>query len=347
MTSRTAPAVLWARAMSGTGEPDATRAPSEPSWPPADPAGVLDRGVDVAEGRMRLPERELPSVMRGEVARVLQRAPEALLDALDRILVGEHAPDGLRLLERTGVLGLLLPEVQSLVGFHRSCPAHHKDLWDHTLRVLDRLEADADLRWAALMHDAGKVPTRRVDERGRVQFLRHERVGAWYLRGVAGRLAMPSARTERIAFVIEQHGRVNAYAPDWSDRAVRRLMREAGEALDDLLAFSRADFTTGRRERARRIRSNLRELEQRVERIRREASEQPLLPRGLGHAVRDELGIRPGPELGDWIAWLRERVGAGELPPRAATEVYLQAVRERVRGGGRAEAPPEKPDQNG
>lgn len=267
--------------------------------------------------------------IRRELGRLTAVAPEELLAAFDRALLSPCVLDVLRALQRLGVMALLLPEVDGLVGFHRSCPVHHKDLWDHTLKVIARMAPDADLRWAALMHDAGKIATRVVGEDGKVAFLRHEPVGAWLMHGVARRLGFPAARAERVAFVIEHHGRVNAYEQGWTDRAVGRFARDAGERLDDLLAFSSADFTTKRSAKATRIQENLQDLRARLVRLHAEAAAQPMFPRGLGAEVAALLGIRPGPEVGEVMTWLKAEVTAGHLPSGAPTAVYLAAVRAR------------------
>lgn len=267
--------------------------------------------------------------VRRELGRLTAVPAEELLAGFDAALASSRVVEVLCALQRSGVIALLLPEVDALVGFHRSCRVHHKDLWDHTLKVIARMAPDLDLRWAALMHDAGKIATRVVGDDGKVAFLRHEPVGAWLMRGVALRLGFPPERAERVAFVIEHHGRVNAYEKGWSDRAVGRFARDAGERLDDLLAFSSADFTTKRSAKALRIKDNLEDLRARLARLAEERQAPPTFPRGLGRRVAELLGIRPGPAVGEVMRWLQAEVDAGRLPAAAGAEVYLAAVRDR------------------
>ena len=289
-------------------------------------ADILEIAAEVARGEASPPEG---TFQRRDVGRVLEGAPEAWLSRLDQVLTGAHAREALCWLEATGALGVLLPEVQALVGFHEGVTAHHKDLWAHTIEVVERTPVEADLRWVALLHDIGKIATRAIDERGRVTFYGHERLGAWLVGGVAARLGMPRARATRIAFVVEHHARVNAYAPDWTDRAVRRLIRDAGEHLEDMLQFSGADYTTRRRGRASRIQAHLAELTERIAEIRRqEASPEPL-PSGLGRALCEGLSLRPGPQIGDAIRWLEAEINAGRLPAGAVPEVYVTALQAR------------------
>lgn len=302
------------------------------TWPPGQAADVLARAVVVAEAGGTADPGAVSDSVRREVARIWDLEAGDLSRRLDRVLCGEDVGGGLELLRASGILAVLLPEVEALVDFHASCAVHHKDLWAHTVEVVERTRADADLRWAALLHDVGKVPTRHLDERRRVSFLRHERVGAIYARGVGARLGMPEARIGRIAFVIEHHARVNAYEPGWSDRAVRRLVRDAGPRLDDLLAFSGADYTTRRRDKASRIRAQLRHLTERIERLRREDEAADLLPRGMGRVVCEALDIPPGPAVGEHLAWLRDRIREGDLPAHADPDTYAEALKAHRRG---------------
>lgn len=303
-----------------------------PAPPPDDPSEMLAFACAVAAGALAW-SGEAPSLAcRREAARVLDPGFDAIVEALDAILVAPTPSLGLEVLRVSGALAVLLPEVMALDGFDQSCRVHHKDLWAHTLEVVERATVDADIRWAALMHDVGKVPTRALDERGRVSFLRHERVGALLMRGAGARLCMDPRRVERIAYIIEHHARVNAYRRDWSDRAVRRLARETGPHLRDLMAFSGADYTTRRRERASRIRGNLRDLARRLDALAAVDAAPPALPRRMGRALCEALGLAPGPEVGAHLAWLTGEIDAGRLPPGASAEACIEAVRERMGG---------------
>lgn len=277
---------------------------------------------------------DLVEAARRELGRLVGVEQAEVLAALDRALLSDTAVEELDVLQRWGVLALLLPEVDALVGFHRSCAVHHKDLWDHTLQVLARMPRDADLRWAVLMHDAGKIATRAIGADGRVGFWRHEATGAYLMRGVAARLAMPAERAARVVFVIEHHGRVNAYDKRWSERAVSRLARDAGAFLGDLLTFSRADFTTKRTAKAERIQDNLRHLAARLAERDAALARGPRFPRGFGVSVAEALGVPPGPAVGEAIAWLDAEIDAGRLPERDDDAVWLEALRRRASQNG-------------
>ncbi|MEC9071141.1 MAG: HD domain-containing protein [Myxococcota bacterium] len=300
--------------------------PAEATAWPDDPAGLMELAAQISEGTSVPPSGGPPDALYRERARVLEGPPEELLAQIDRILVAPQAADGIRFLSQISALEVLLPEVSALVDFHQSCPVHHKDLWAHTLEVLQRTPAVADLRWVALLHDVGKVSTRALDGSGSVSFLRHEQVGALLARGVGARLGMTPERTDRIAFVIGHHGRLNAYETSWSDRAVRRLIRDGGELLDDLMAFSGADFTTRRPGRRRKIEGRLSDLRSRIEKLLQAESNQEL-PRGLGRALMEGLELGPGPELGGIISWLQAEICSGRLSQDAPLEIFVETAK--------------------
>lgn len=295
-------------------------------WPETS-AGLLALAADISEGQLEPPDAPPPEDLLRERARVLDVAPEVALEFLDRVLTGSGASDAIRFLEATGALEVLLPEVAALVGFHESCPVHHKDLWSHTLEVLERTPTSADLRWVALLHDTGKLSTRTVDGTRGVSFLKHEQVGAHLMQGVGARLAMGAERIARITFVINHHGRFNAYESSWSDRAVRRLIRDSGEHLEDLLAFGRVDYTTRKPERRRRIEGRLRDLEARIKELTEDPETTPELPSGLGTALMEGLGLSPGPDLGRIMNGLRDEIASGRLSGDAPVETFLEVAK--------------------
>jgi poly(A) polymerase len=176
------------------------------------------------------------------------------------------------------------------------------------------------------MHDAGKVATRTV-QKGKVHFFRHEELGALLMQGVAARFALPQALGERVCYIIANHARANVYASDWTDSAVRRLIRDMGPHLDDVLAFSRSDWTTKRAGRIAEVKSLAQELAERIPTIAAEDAKVPPLPKGLGTAIMQETGLGAGPWLGQVQQWLQVECDAGRLAPLQEPAYYLAAVR--------------------
>ena len=212
--------------------------------------------------------------------------------------MGTDACTALQFLNDLGALSVLLPEVAALVGFHKDFPVHHKDLWKHTLEVLTRTPPEADLRWVALLHDIGKVATRRLSSTSQVTFTRHEQLGAYLFGGIAARFGFPQDRAERISFILSYHGRVNAYETDWTDRAIRRLVRDLGPHLDDILAFAGADYTTKRRRKQAHIRERLQQLVVRIQQQRLDGVTTSKVPAGRGQAIIGDLNVERGPAVG-------------------------------------------------
>ncbi|MBN2717569.1 MAG: HDIG domain-containing protein, partial [Deltaproteobacteria bacterium] len=129
--------------------------------------------------------------------------PESTLIAFNRILVSPRPDRGFDVLERTGVLGDLLPEVAALVGFGDSI--RHKDVWVHTLQVVRQTPSRLVVRWGALLHDIGKVPTRKFTNDGQVTFIGHPEIGARMFEKIARRLPFPKTAFDEIRFLIAAH----------------------------------------------------------------------------------------------------------------------------------------------
>lgn len=272
------------------------------------------------------PSAETIRAMIREGGHVLTLDREVWLRHFDALLCAPFASVGLALLQDVRVLPMLLPEVSAMVDFHRSCPVHHKDIWDHTLQVVDKCPPLPTVRWSALMHDVGKVWTRTISGRGKVHFFRHEELGAILMEGVAARFLMPDQRRDAVCYVIANHARANVYSTEWTDAAVRRLMRDMGDHLDDVLAFSRSDFTTKRAWRIREVRELGEELIRRMAEIREADARVPPLPKGFGNLVMERTGRPGGRWLGDIQRRLEAEVEAGTLAAGLDAESYFSWV---------------------
>lgn len=273
------------------------------------------------------PTRDVVRAARRDAGSVLDSQTSQWCGHLTKVLMSNHVMAALDFLYDSGALQFLLPEVEAMIGFHKSCRFHHKDLWDHTKLVIHRAARNPVVRWAALMHDIGKVATRSTTKDGKVHFFRHEDFGALLFLGVAARIQMDPDFTERVEYVIRQHSRVNLYDENWTDSAVRRLIRDCGDRLDDLVAFSKADFTTKRQERQQAIIRQLDELERRIAEISEIDSRVPPLPKGLGTQIIDAFGLPPSKRIGELRDWLEAQVEAGHVDGHQAAEVYIDHLR--------------------
>lgn len=152
--------------------------------------------------------------------RILNVARERWLAELDRLLLGEHAAEGLRTLERLGLLRFVLPELQLQVGYDQNSPWHARSLFEHTLGVVESVPADVTLRWAALLHDTGK-PYARVEKPGRSTYVMHDRIGAEIVERTALYLRWPSRRREEVRALVYGHMGHGSPLRDADDAAKR------------------------------------------------------------------------------------------------------------------------------
>lgn len=266
---------------------------------------------------------------------VLDIPPERIRPELERLLVNLYPDRGLDFLQRVKVLQYLLPEVQALVGFNETCRVHHKDIWDHTKKVVSKAKPVAPIRWAALFHDVGKVGTRSVEDDGTVHFFRHEDMSGYLFRGIAARLALDDRIAERIYFLVVNHSRVNMYSDEWTDSAVRRLIRETGEYLGDLLAVSRADITSRQERKVEELTRLLDELAVRIEAIKQEDAKQPLVPKGAGQIIMEHFSIPPSPLVGQLRDVLENALEEKRLAPDLPVEEYMPFLEDYIKSKGK------------
>ncbi len=250
-----------------------------------------------------------------------------LRERLDEIMLSRRADRGLTVLYESGLLGVILPEVTALVGFGEG-GARHKDVWRHTIRVVIQAIPTIAVRWGALLHDIGKPKTRSIGADGSVHFLHHAEVGARMFNKLARREGLfdDDELREKLRFLIYNHQRAHQYDHDWTDSATRRFAREMGEHLDDLMALSRADMTTKRKEKRRRFLAQLKQLSVRIEALQAEDAKPKALPKGLGELLITRLQLPPSKLIGDIRKQLEAAVESGELPLQADFDTYIEFV---------------------
>ncbi|MBN1944240.1 MAG: HD domain-containing protein [Bradymonadales bacterium] len=258
---------------------------------------------------------------------ILAISRERWAQEMTKLLVGEYPERALEFLRDCRVLGMILPEVAILAGFQATEGSRHKDIWLHTLAVVKSVKPDPTLRWAALLHDTGKVWTRRIAGDGSVTFHRHEEHSALLAEGIATRFRLGRQLAESIDLIIRLHGRVAAYNPDWGDGAVRKLAGQAGPHIGSLLEFARADLTTAMARRRSLALEQVAHLEDRITRMQEANSLQPRLPHRLGTTLADQFGLKPGPRIGGLIDRIKEAILASELPAAPTSQQCIDWLR--------------------
>jgi poly(A) polymerase len=297
-----------------------------PSLNPAD--GDPARAVQALE-TIAPSGRAAPAPSPADWKRACTDRPADLRAHLDRILLAPNPEDGLDALLACGGLAVMLPEVHALVGFGDG-EWRHKDVWKHTKQVVRQAVPRLSVRWAALLHDVGKVKTRSIAENGEVHFFGHAELGARMFDRIGRRVAFfagdPSLQAA-IRFLILHHLRANQYEPGWTDSAVRRFAREIGAYLEDLLDLARADITTKRPERRKRGLEQIGELSSRINALAAQDAVVPPLPGGVGDAIMQAFGLPPSRLIGDVKRGLVACIEAGEIAPHLDSDAYVELVR--------------------
>jgi poly(A) polymerase len=247
-----------------------------------------------------------------ETAYTLERiSRERIAEELSRILLTDRAPNGLRLATDLGLMAYCIPEVLPMRGVSQR-PLHHKDVFEHTLGVVRNIPPDLGLRWAALLHDIGKPQTKSVHD-GAIHFFGHEDVGERMARRILRGLHFDNRFVERVAKLVRMHLRVNSYDREWTDAAVRRVIREAGDELDDLIQLSRADVTSYRQERIQAATMRADEFEQRCRELLEREDVARLQSPLDGNELMELFGRPPGPWIKPVKDYLLGLVLEGEL----------------------------------
>ena len=255
---------------------------------------------------------------------------ERIRDELDKLVLSAHPVAGLRLLVSTGLAEQVLPELPALI-LERDEHHRHKDVYEHSLTVLeqaialeDRLEKAPDLviRLAALLHDIGKPKTRRFVAGGAVTFHHHDVVGAKLVKKRMKALRYSNDVIAEVALLVELHLRFHGYGSgEWTDSAVRRYVRDAGDQLERLHILTRADCTTRNARKALRLQRTYDELEQRIAVLAEQEELSAIRPDLDGAQIMAILGIPPGREVGEAYRFLLDlRMDRGPMSEADATE---------------------------
>ncbi|HET9919775.1 MAG TPA: HD domain-containing protein, partial [Ktedonobacteraceae bacterium] len=250
---------------------------------------------------------------------------ERIRDEMNKLLLSPHPAKGLDLLVELGLMPYIIPEVMELRGVSQQptpltqrIPAS-KDVYAHVLRVVERSSPRLKTRWAALLHDIAKPRTRTVED-NKVHFFGHEDVGARMAYDILKRLHFDRDFIESVSRIVRLHMRANAYASDWTDGAVRRLMLDSGDDFADLLDLSRADITSYRLDKVSRAAARVAELGERYRQLKEEAKRVPLKSPLDGNELMALFGRGPGPWLRPVKEHLLGLVIDGELFPNDKEE---------------------------
>ena len=259
------------------------------------------------------PEPDLVDAVKRLHERLDIVSAERIRDELDKLLVVDRPGRGLWFLVDTGLAAQFLPELPGLAL--EQDPIHrHKDVLAHTIAVVEKTSPDKVLRLAALLHDVGKPKTRSFAPGGRVTFHHLEVVGARMARDRMTALRYPHDEIEAVTKLVELHLRFHTYKMGWTDSAVRRYVRDAGELLDHLNELTRCDCTTRNERKAAELARRMDALEARIAELRAEEELDRIRPDLDGNQIMQHLGLKPGREVGEALSMLLEaRLEEGPL----------------------------------
>ena len=298
-----------------------------------DPLRML-RAARFAAQLELVPARRVIAAMREMAERLEIVSAERIRDELSRTLLAQRPSVGLALMVETTLADRFLPELPAL-RLEQDPVQRHKDVLRHTLAVVDGCEPEPTLRLAALLHDIGKPKTRRITLEG-VTFHNHEMEGARMAAERLRALRYPGDVVSDVSTLVELHLRFHSYKDGWTDSALRRYVRDAGQLIDLLNALVRADCTTQNPKKASYLAALQDEFEVRLAALIERENLRELRPPLDGNEIMEHLGLPPGPMVGKAREYLLElRLDRGPIEREEA----LKLLDEWAAGQGLSDSP--------
>ena len=272
------------------------------------------------------PNNELFKAISKNVERIEIVSTERIRDEFTKLLTGKDPSLGLKAFVESGLSELIMPELNEL-KIEVDPKHHHKDVYEHTMVVLDRVSPTLVSRMSALLHDIGKPKTKGI-ENGKVHFRHHEVVGAKMSKKILKRLKYDNETIKKVSLLVENHLRPHTFKMGWTDSAVRRYIIDAGGLLEELNDLVRADITTKNKAKYEEINKYLDEMEERIKEVAEKEELSKLRPPLSGDEIMEIFDLEPGPSVGIIMKALYEqRINDGEVSKEEATKLAKEVYK--------------------
>lgn len=312
------------------------RTPLEPAQTYSDDPLRMMRAVRFASTLNFVIEEKSLNAIKQEAERIKIVSMERIMVEFNKIMMSKKPSVGLGLMEETGLLKLIIPELIELKGVEEVEGQTHKDNFYHTLEVVDNISENTDnlwLRWSALLHDIGKAPTKKFVEGTGWTFHGHEFLGSKMVKTLFNRLKLPlGSDMKYVQKMVKLSSRpIALITDDASDSALRRLLFDAGEDLEDLFTLCKADITTKNSRKQDRFKKNFEYVAVKIKEVEEKDQVRNFQPPITGEEIMQMFNLKPGKEIGILKEKVKEAILEGEIPnDKEEAEKFVIAEAEKL-----------------